>query len=463
MWRQFEPSLPIAPENCLLRSIEREVSPSSLPPLGARGRRSASSALIRPTADRTPREIGILADRRGRRIIAAILKLPGETIRMNPDRPESDVPATELAKTVSDPQDSAAAEHALSDPASLVKRMVQAGEWPEPDLIEQIARAGESAVEPLIKVLHRFPRGWPEEAPFSLAVGLLSVIRSPAAIPELIEVIKRYGGDSGQEAAEALGRFGAVAFEPVLEACRNPEITGNSRTHACNAAIYTAGDDPSRRARVADVLRPMLADAIDRFRLALRAQQAAARNEPEDETPEDEYEEEQGASSEADRESDSDPIEAESAEAEAKRENELDLYGEIFYLVNDLAALADPKAQNLIKTAFDEDMVERFFLNEEAVEARYRLGGDSAQLVPDWLAHYRESYQSHIEDLSRPAISPSVRKPIQSNRSAEPNEPSPLPVETIRNKVPNVGRNDPCWCGSGKKYKKCHLGKDVRS
>ncbi|MCW2991615.1 MAG: secA, partial [Solirubrobacterales bacterium] len=19
-----------------------------------------------------------------------------------------------------------------------------------------------------------------------------------------------------------------------------------------------------------------------------------------------------------------------------------------------------------------------------------------------------------------------------------------------------VGRNDPCWCGSGKKYKKCH-------
>ncbi len=21
-------------------------------------------------------------------------------------------------------------------------------------------------------------------------------------------------------------------------------------------------------------------------------------------------------------------------------------------------------------------------------------------------------------------------------------------------------RNDPCWCGSGKKYKKCHLAKD---
>jgi hypothetical protein len=25
---------------------------------------------------------------------------------------------------------------------------------------------------------------------------------------------------------------------------------------------------------------------------------------------------------------------------------------------------------------------------------------------------------------------------------------------------PKVGRNDPCWCGSGKKYKKCHLETD---
>ena len=23
-----------------------------------------------------------------------------------------------------------------------------------------------------------------------------------------------------------------------------------------------------------------------------------------------------------------------------------------------------------------------------------------------------------------------------------------------------LGRNDPCWCGSGKKYKKCHLDAD---
>ncbi len=34
-----------------------------------------------------------------------------------------------------------------------------------------------------------------------------------------------------------------------------------------------------------------------------------------------------------------------------------------------------------------------------------------------------------------------------------------------RNKCPpqealKLGRNDPCWCGSGKKYKKCHYESD---
>jgi hypothetical protein len=30
------------------------------------------------------------------------------------------------------------------------------------------------------------------------------------------------------------------------------------------------------------------------------------------------------------------------------------------------------------------------------------------------------------------------------------------PVAPIVNKAPKLGRNDPCWCGSGKKFKKCH-------
>jgi SEC-C motif domain protein len=32
---------------------------------------------------------------------------------------------------------------------------------------------------------------------------------------------------------------------------------------------------------------------------------------------------------------------------------------------------------------------------------------------------------------------------------------NPPPMETFRRQSPKVGRNDPCPCGSGKKYKKC--------
>jgi len=29
-------------------------------------------------------------------------------------------------------------------------------------------------------------------------------------------------------------------------------------------------------------------------------------------------------------------------------------------------------------------------------------------------------------------------------------------VETVKRESPKVGRNDPCPCGSGKKFKQCH-------
>jgi preprotein translocase subunit SecA len=34
-------------------------------------------------------------------------------------------------------------------------------------------------------------------------------------------------------------------------------------------------------------------------------------------------------------------------------------------------------------------------------------------------------------------------------------------LEPIRNRQKKPGRNDPCWCGSGKKYKNCHLRQDL--
>jgi preprotein translocase subunit SecA len=32
----------------------------------------------------------------------------------------------------------------------------------------------------------------------------------------------------------------------------------------------------------------------------------------------------------------------------------------------------------------------------------------------------------------------------------------PLAVQRVVSEHEKIGRNDPCWCGSGKKFKKCH-------
>jgi preprotein translocase subunit SecA len=46
--------------------------------------------------------------------------------------------------------------------------------------------------------------------------------------------------------------------------------------------------------------------------------------------------------------------------------------------------------------------------------------------------------------------------PAQNEREMYTNSPDGAPkVETVRREEPKIGRNDPCPCGSGKKYKKC--------
>ncbi|MDM7992488.1 MAG: preprotein translocase subunit SecA [Candidatus Fermentibacter sp.] len=55
--------------------------------------------------------------------------------------------------------------------------------------------------------------------------------------------------------------------------------------------------------------------------------------------------------------------------------------------------------------------------------------------------------------LARPSASPDA--PGAGTRGGAEPQGAPGPVQTVRREVPKVGRNDPCPCGSGKKYKHC--------
>jgi len=59
--------------------------------------------------------------------------------------------------------------------------------------------------------------------------------------------------------------------------------------------------------------------------------------------------------------------------------------------------------------------------------------------------------------LARPPMGlPPPPSAFKDARAGAPIGSTPAPTGPIRRDVPKVGRNDPCPCGSGKKYKKCH-------
>jgi uncharacterized protein len=72
--------------------------------------------------------------------------------------------------------------------------------------------------------------------------------------------------------------------------------------------------------------------------------------------------------------------------------------------------------------------------------------------VTDWRGH---DYADDEVETIQQAIAPNVRA-IHAYWLARRAEPAPA-ATPVRHNAPRVGRNDPCPCGSGKKYKKCCL------
>ena len=64
-----------------------------------------------------------------------------------------------------------------------------------------------------------------------------------------------------------------------------------------------------------------------------------------------------------------------------------------------------------------------------------------------------ETSARHDEARSASELVSEQQRAIDSSQEAK--------VETIRNRTERVGRNDPCPCGSGRKYKQCCMRKNT--
>jgi preprotein translocase subunit SecA len=79
---------------------------------------------------------------------------------------------------------------------------------------------------------------------------------------------------------------------------------------------------------------------------------------------------------------------------------------------------------------------------------------EAHEMYDELLAHISDDVVHsiyHAQIVARPAAP--VRQ-MQTNRSDGGGQPQPV------RSAKTLGRNDPCWCGSGKKYKNCHMRSD---
>ena len=96
------------------------------------------------------------------------------------------------------------------------------------------------------------------------------------------------------------------------------------------------------------------------------------------------------------------------------------------------------------KESFDlfQEMMER--IQDRVVKILWKI---------DVVVEREGERQDEVQRVQR--AMPLLQKPKQQPMTFSGAGGSSAPAPAKRSE-PKIGRNDPCWCGSGKKYKKCH-------
>jgi hypothetical protein len=374
-----------------------------------------------------------------------------------PDKPETN----DLSKITTGLPDPALRDQSAQE---LVDLMYSEGWNARPEVLRAILYKGPEAVEPLLALGQRLLAT--EDMPETLGerdeflkriVTLLAILHDPTAIPFLASAFRLPSEDEDLRltARDALIAFGPQAVESFLEILRDRNLDKERLAYAATGAARAVGDDLVLRARIGEELRQLLTEELSR--------------PPEDEV----LEPTSAVAAESIDDFDEDELEAELAEVDeapyidlGDDDSDLDESPDfVTALVANLADLADPLAPDLIRSAFEAGRVEDWFIDPEAVEELYSRGGAPPLEVDLWkrLHEYEEEYR--IRDQFKGLLDMMEEQAAEEERQRAEEKARPAtapyePVQPIRNTFRRPGRNDPCWCGSGKKYKKCHLSQD---
>ena len=83
--------------------------------------------------------------------------------------------------------------------------------------------------------------------------------------------------------------------------------------------------------------------------------------------------------------------------------------------------------------------------------------GGGAPTALDYSGGTPEAQPSALQEVAAGAGAVGTAAGAMGPNGGGNGAPSPEVIETVvKDERENIGRNDPCWCGSGKKFKKCH-------
>ncbi|WP_050419837.1 DUF1186 domain-containing protein [Bradyrhizobium tropiciagri] len=106
----------------------------------------------------------------------------------------------------------------------------------------------------------------------------------------------------------------------------------------------------------------------------------------------------------------------------------------------------------LVHRAIDEGRIPEWMARHEEFEQDLA----DAEQSPRDVTRFEEAHLGYIEDVVD-ALAWTEYDDVTDQLADEDFEAGWMPTEPVRNPLRHVGRNDPCPCGSGKKYKKCCL------
>lgn len=135
-------------------------------------------------------------------------------------------------------------------------------------------------------------------------------------------------------------------------------------------------------------------------------------------------------------------------------------------VADDLASFHDPSVMPDIHTAFEDGIIDDPFVKEDELEDV--INGvfsdmDAADFIrntEDPLNHFSRENIEHLHKINfeeGDEDDDEFEDEIDSVLKDDYSEPA---MKEIKSKEKKIGRNDPCPCGSGKKYKKCCMGKE---